>query len=218
MYTGVKIPGIRPATFNNYEIGGWGEIIKDHLSIDVSAYELYGTNEIVSVKLGDGSTENRNSGKTSHRGVETGVNFKPVKSVSVRFSGAYSEHKFEEFIEKGNNYNGNEMNSAPHWLHNVEVWYRPEFLKGFRLGAEWQKVGSYYMDPENTVKYKGYDVINLRAGYQYNAIEVWCNVLNVMDSYYSYISSKSGSRYSYQLAEPRNFTIGISYNLGGLIK
>jgi iron complex outermembrane recepter protein len=217
MYTGVKVPNISPSVFYNYEVGGWMEIVRNKLSVDASAYKLNGTNEIISVKLDDGSTENRNAGKTSHKGIEFGLNASPVTEITVRFSGAYSVHKFDAFVEKGNNYNGNEMNNAPHWIHNAEVWYKPSFVKGLRVGAEWQKVGSYYMDPKNTAKYKGYNVLNLRAGYQYNGFEIWLNVLNVTNNYYSYISTKSTS-YSYTLAEPRSFNLGISYDLGQLLK
>lgn len=217
MYTGVKVPDIQPSVFYNYEVGGWMEVVKNKLSIDASAYRLNGTNEIISVKLDDGSTENRNAGKTSHKGIEFGLNASPVKDLTFRISGAYSQHKFIAFVEKGSNYNGNEMNGAPHWMHNAEVWYKPSFAKGLRIGAEWQKIGSYYMDPKNTVKYEGYNVVNLRAGYQYKGFEVWLNVLNATNNYYSYISTKSTS-YSYQLAEPRNFNIGIAYDLGRLIK
>jgi iron complex outermembrane receptor protein len=216
MYTGVKVPDIKPSVFYNYEAGGWAEIVRNKLSVDISAYSLKGTNEIISVKLDDGSSENRNAGETSHRGIEIGMNATPLKDVTMRFSGAYSIHKFTRFIEKGINYNGNEMNGAPHWMNNAEIWYKPSFVKGLRIGAEWQKIGSYFMDPKNTVKYEGYDVLNLRAGYQFNGLEVWVNVMNATDNYYSYISSKSTS-YSYQLAEPRNFNVGISYDLGQLL-
>ena len=217
MYTGVKVPDIKPSVFYNYEVGGWMEIIKNKLSVDASAYRLNGTNEIISVKMDDGSTENRNAGKTSHRGIEFGLNAAPISDITIRFSGAYSKHEFVSFVEKGNSYTGNEMNNAPHWIHNAEIWYKPFFAKGLRLGAEWQKVGSYYMDPKNTVKYEGYNVVNLRAGYQFKGFEVWLNVMNAGDNYYSYISTKSTS-YSYQLAEPRNYNIGVSYNFASLLK
>jgi outer membrane receptor protein involved in Fe transport len=218
MYTGVKTPRIRPAIFFNREIGGWADIIKEQLSVDVSAYQLNGSDEIISVRLEDGSTENQNAGSTSHKGIEFGLNYKPIKTVSLRFSGAYSEHRFTEFIEKGVNYSGNEMNNAPRWMHNTELWYRPAFAQGLRVGVEWQKVGSYFMDPQNTTKYKGYNVFNFRAAYQYKATELWINLLNATNNYYSYISSKSGSRYSYQVAEPVNITIGVSFDLGQLVK
>lgn len=217
MYRGVKVPSLNPSTFYNYEIGGWAELIKNILSADVSAYWLEGTNEIVSVRLDDGSTENRNAGKTLHKGIELGVNATPVKAISIRFSGAYSKHEFTQFVEKGASYNGNEMNGAPRWMHNAEVWYKPGFVKGLRVGVEWQKLGSYFMDPKNTAKYEGYDVFHIRAGYQFKGFEVWINMMNAGDKYYAYTASKSTS-YSYTLAEPRHFNIGVSYDFGSLFK
>lgn len=218
MYKGVKVPDLSPSIFYNYEIGGWWEIIRNKLSADISLYHLKGTNEIISVRLNDGSSENRNTGKTLHRGIEMGVKARLIKDVDIRFSAAYSKHKFIEFIEKGTNYNDNEMNGAPHWLHNTEIWYTPSFVKGLRVGVEWQKQGSYYMDPLNTARYKGFDVFHFRTGYQWKQFEVWVNVMNITDNYYSYISTKSASGDSYTPAEPRNFNLGISYDFGNLFK
>lgn len=218
LYTGVKVPDLNPSVFYNYEIGGWLEVIKNRLSVDVSAYRLKGTNEIVSVKQDDGSFANQNAGRTMHQGIEFGMNATPVKDISFRLSGAYSKHEFTEFVEKGIQYNGNEMASAPNWIFNTEVWYRPSFVKGFRIGAELQYVGSYFVDPQNTAKYKGYNALNLRAGYRFKGIEIWLNVLNATDNYYSYITSKSSFGYSYQVAEPRNFNVGVSYDFVNLFK
>jgi iron complex outermembrane receptor protein len=218
LYTGVKVPNIQPSVFYNYEAGGWAEIIKNILSVDLSAYNLKGTNEIVSVKLDDGSFANQNAGETSHKGLEFGMMATPSKEISFRVSGAYSEHRFVEFIEKGAKYNGNQMNNAPNWMYNSEVWYKPRFVRGFRIGAELQHIGSYYTDPQNTTKYKGYNVLNLRTGYQFKGLEIWMNILNITDNYYSYITTKSSFGYSYQLADPRNFNIGLSYEFSRLLK
>lgn len=216
LYTGVKVPNIDPSIFYNYEIGGWAELIKNKISVDISAYRLNGTNEIVSVKLDDGSFINQNAGKTAHQGIEFGMLATPVKSVTVRLGGAYSEHKFVNFVEKGTVYNGNQMNNAPNWMYNTEVWFKPAFINGLRIGAELQHIGSYFVDPLNTAKYSGYNVLNLRAGYKFKGVEVWLNVINATDNYYSYIASKSSFGYSYQLAEPRNFNVGLSYDFGNL--
>ena len=218
MYRGVKVPNIKPSVFYNYEAGGWMEVIKSKLSFDVSVYKLDGTNEIISVRLDDGTSENRNAGKTSHKGIEMGVNAMPLKDITFRFGGAYSQHRFTEFVEKGNNYNGLEMNGAPQWMHNAEVWYKPSFVKGLRIGAEWQKIGSYYMDPKNTTQYEGYNAVNLRAGYAFKGFDVWVNVMNALDTYYAYAASKSNSGYSYTPGEPRNFNAGISYDFGKILK
>jgi outer membrane receptor protein involved in Fe transport len=218
LYTGVKVPNLNPSIFYNYEIGGWAEIIKNKLSVDASLYRLQGTNEIVSVKLDDGSFANQNAGRTLHRGIEAGLNATPASSVTLRVSGAYSKHEFLEYVEKGAKYSGNEMANAPRWTCNAEVWYKPSFAKGLRLGAEWQHVGRYFVDPQNTATYNGYQSLNLRAGYQLKGFDVWVNVLNATNNYYSYITSKSAFGYSYQLAEPRNFNVGVSYDFANLFK
>jgi outer membrane receptor protein involved in Fe transport len=216
MYRGVKVPNLSPATFYNYEMGGWAEIIKNRLSGDVSIYRLKGTNEIVSVRLDDGSTENRNTGEIAHSGIEFGLNATPVKDITVRFTGAYSQHRFTKFIEKGINYSGKDMAGAPAWMHNAEAWYKPSFVKGLRVGAEWQRVGSYFMDPANTTRYEGFHTLHLRAGYQWQGAEVWMNVMNASDRYYAFVASRSATGFSYTPAEPRNITVGVSYDFGKL--
>jgi len=218
LYTGVKVPNLDPSIFYNYEVGGWIEIIKNHLSGDVSAYRLTGTNEIINVKLDDGSFANQNAGKTLHRGIELGLNATPLKDVTFRLSGAYSKHEFINYVEKGVPYNGNEMANAPNWIYNSEVWYKPAFIKGFRVGVELQHVGNYFVDPQNTAKYQGYNALNVRTGYRLNGFEIWVNILNATSNYYSYITTRSAFGYSYQVAEPRNFNVGMCYDFANLFK
>jgi outer membrane receptor protein involved in Fe transport len=194
------------------------EILTGKLSADLSVYHLEGNNEIINVKLDDGSYTNQNAGKTSHQGIEFGIKGTATKTISFRLSGAFSRHTFTRFVEKGITYDGNRMNNAPNWIYNAEAWYRPAFIKGLRLGTELQHVGSYYVDPLNTSKYGGYDVLNLRAGYTIQGVEVWLNILNVTNNYFSYITTKSSFGYSYQLAEPLNFNLGLSYDFGKLFK
>lgn len=218
MYTGTKVPDLEPSVARNYEIGGWMEIIRKVLTADISAYKLNSTNEIVSTKLDDGSFANVNAGKTLHQGIELGVTVTPIQEVTVRLSGAYSKHMYVEYREKGESFDGNEMNGAPNWMYNTEVWYRPASVKGLRLGAELQHIGDYFADAKNTSVYNGYTILNLRAGYEFRSMEIWINALNVTDSYYANIVTKSNSGYSYTLADPRNINIGFAYNFGNLFK
>lgn len=218
MYNGVKVPDLKPSVARNYEAGGWFEIINKVLTAELSVYRLNSTNEIVSTKLDDGSFANRNAGRTMHQGVEVGVSATPLKELTIRWSGAYSKHKFVEYREKGETYDGNEMNGAPNWMYNTEVWYKPVFMKRFRIGAELQHVGDYYADAKNTSAYEGYTVLNLRAGYEFRSIEIWINAMNITDNYYASIVTKSNSGYSYTLADPRNINIGFAYNFGNLFK
>jgi outer membrane receptor for ferric coprogen and ferric-rhodotorulic acid len=121
---------------------------------------------------------------------------------------------------------GNQINSAPQFIGNAEVTYRPAYAKGLRLLAEWQMMSSYFMDPTNLVKYDGFHVFNFRAGYNFahsrsrymRGAEVWINIINAMDTYYAVNSSRSSFGRNYTLGEPRNINIGISYNFGNLFK
>jgi iron complex outermembrane recepter protein len=218
LYTGVKVPGLSPSVFYNYEVGGWQALIKNKLSLDFSAYILNGTNEVISVKLDDGSFENQNTGKTAHKGIELGLKYLPAKSIAINLTGAFSDHKFVEFVEKGTDYSGNKMSNAPNLIYNADVWYKPACLKGIRVGAELQHIGSYYASPQNTSSYDGYNLLNIRAGYAGKGFDLWLNMLNATNNYYSYITTKSSFGYSYQLAEPRNFNIGVSYDFANLFK
>jgi hypothetical protein len=44
-----------------------------------------------------------------HQGIELGVTATPVKEVTLRWSGAYSKHKYVHYREKGEVFDGNEM-------------------------------------------------------------------------------------------------------------
>ncbi|MFL5746707.1 MAG: TonB-dependent receptor [Niastella sp.] len=214
LYVGVKVPFLGSQTFYNYEVGGWFSLLKNKLYADWSWYLLNGTNEIISVKNPDGSTENQNAGKTKHTGIEYGITWRPVNELSVRFSAANSKHTFGDYVEKGVAYNHNQLAGGPRFIGNAEVTYKPVFAKGLRVGAEWQHIGSYFMDNANTKKYSGYDLLNLRAGYTIHAFEVWVNAMNATNKYYSTYASKSGSTLSYNLGDPREINVGIAYKFG----
>ena len=85
-------------------------------------------------------------------------------------------------------------------------------MKGFRLGAEWQHLGKYWMDDANTRRYGGFDIVNFRTGYQVGAFEVWVNALNAFNKYYAALATKSTYGYSYNLGDPREVTVGVLWH------
>jgi len=220
LYSSVKVaPYLLPQTFTNYEVGGWLSLFKNKLYADWSVYRLEGRNEIISVKQPDNSYVNQNAGSTRHMGIEYGITWKPINDLSVRFSGTNAKHTFIDNIVKGVNYNGKEMSGAPHFTSNAEITYKPSFAKGLRLSAEWQHQGAYFMDDLDGYKYKGFDVVNVRAGYQLKGFEIWVNVLNAGNLYYSVFASKNATSggsasYAYSLGDPREITLGLAWHFG----
>lgn len=220
LYSSVKeAPYLLPQTFTNYEVGGWASLLKNKIYLDWSLYRLIGTNEIISVKQPDNSTVNQNAGSTKHIGIEYGITYKPINDLFIRFSGTNAKHTFITNVVKGVDYSGKEMSGAPRFTSNAEIMYKPSSIKGFRIGAEWQHQGSYFMDDLDKYKYGGFDVLNLRAGYQIKRFEIWINALNATNVYYSTFASKNAttggsSSYSYSLGDPREITIGLAYRFG----
>lgn len=215
LYRGVKVPTLKPAYFNNYEAGGWAAFLDDRLYLDLSLYHMEGTNEIISVLLDDGSVENRNAGKTRHTGIEYVLTYAPFRSLSLRFTSTNALHSFVRYEEEGQQLAGNRMAAAPTWMANAEVLYRPPFIPGTRAGLEWAHVGQYFMDPQNTMRYGGYDLVNLRLGYMVKGIELWMNVRNLTDVLYASIASKSRWGQQYNRGTPRSVSFGVGYLIGG---
>lgn len=214
LYRGVKVPVLRPSTFDSYEAGGFFQF-NGRVRGDFSVYRMDGTDEVIAVRLEDGSQENRNAGRTRHAGVEYGVTFAPARGLNVRFGGANARHTFVRYEDQGQRLDGNAMDAAPGWMANAEVLYEPPALPGTRFGLGWEHVGPYYMDPQNTLRYGGYDLLTLRLGYAFRGVDVWMNVQNAADIHYATIAAKSRFGQQYNPGAPRSVSFGVGYRIGG---
>lgn len=214
LFNSVKVPYLQPQTFVNYEAGGWLSLLQHKLYADWSVYLMNGSNEIISVRQDDGTSQNQNAGKTKHRGVEYGITYRPDRQWMIRLSGTNARHTFTRYAEKGVDVSNNEMSGAPRFIANAEVMYKPAFFKGFRIGLEWQHLGKYWLDNVNTQRYNGFDVLNARSGYNIGRFEVWVNALNVLNKYYATFASRSAYGYSYNLGDPQEWNAGVACRFG----
>ncbi len=217
------VPLLDPSTFYNIELGGWVGLLNNKLYLDFAVYSLKGKDEVVSVTTKvDGITlrENQNVGETKHSGVEFGINYKPIEGLSIRYNGAYSKHEYVDFVTKivdgepVKDYSGNEMPGAPEWVTNAGIDYKPKaFLKGFRIGLEWQHVSEYFTDQENEYTYEGYDAFNARLGYDMKHFGFWMNVMNLSDKLYATRANTAWGRTTYTPGMPRTLVFGVNYKL-----
>lgn len=211
---------LEPAKFNNYEIGGFLNLLNSKLFIDYSLYYLEGKNEQLSIILANGTRDTRSAGEILHKGIEFGANYKPTQEWNIRVGGTYAIHKYIDFkisdrptdlIQK---FDGNDMPAAPKWVSNSEVSYYPKWLPNLQTSIEWQYVSKYFQDQINTVEYAGYNFFNARIGYAYKSIEFYTNILNLTDKLYAYNVSRGNNatdKSIYNVAAPRTFVFGIEY-------
>lgn len=220
LYSSRQMTPLKEAVFYNYELGGWLPLFNNKLNLELTAYNMEGKNEIISVLMSDNTTQKQNAGATRHTGLEYSLIWLPSSEWRVRFGGTHSAHRYVEYSEvnsgKTVKYNGNRMINAPRWIANSEITWKPGFIEGFRTSAEWQHIGRYYVNSANSKTYNGFDIFNLRLGYDLRktvarGAGIWFNVLNLSDELYA--NTVTGNKYgvTYNAAPPRTFSLGLSY-------
>ncbi|HEV2830585.1 MAG TPA: TonB-dependent receptor, partial [Hanamia sp.] len=212
LYRGVQVPTLQPSTYKNYEIGGWFAFADNKGYAEASLYKLDGRNEIISVRLIDGSYENQNAGVTNHKGIEWNIKYAPEEEINFRVGGTVSKHKYVTYVQQGKSFSGNEMAQSPSYILNGEVTYKPDYLRGFRIALEGQSLGSYFTDPENTASYKGFAMFNARMGYTKKSFEIWINCINLTNNNYAVTVEKSAYGTSYRPGQLRAINVGLAYH------
>lgn len=213
LFTGVQVPTLKPSTYNNYEIGGWLGFNEGRGTVDITLYKMDGKNEIMSVRQTDGTYRNQNVGKTTHHGIEASVRYALLKGLVIKAGGTIARHEYKEYVKDGKDLSGNEMSQAPSHIANSEISFKPGFIKGFRISVEWQSMGNYFTDPQNTAKYKGFNIFNARTGYQYKSVELWVNCLNVANTVYATTVDKSAWGTTYRPGQLRTFNVGVAWKI-----
>lgn len=223
---------LEPAQFTNAEIGGWATLLNRRLNIDWAVYRMRGRNELLNIRQPDNSTDYQSAGRTLHRGIEYNLTYKPNRDWTLRLGGTNALHRFEDFAVSNRqtdavrNLGGFDMPQAPRWIANAEVTYKPRWMKGLRTALEYQRIGPWYQNGINTVRYedrgafgaRGVSVLNLRAGYEWKGLEVYANVLNLSNELYAHNATRGNNptdRTTFTPAAPRTVVLGLQYTFSG---
>jgi outer membrane receptor protein involved in Fe transport len=156
----------------------------------------------------------QNAGATNHRGVEIGAGAALVRGLRLDAAVSYAKHTYVEWEPRpGVDYTGNEMELAPRFLGNARLSYRPAVFSTGVVAVEWVRLGSYWMDPENTHRYDGHDLFNVFATVPLvQHLELSARITNLADRRFAETSSfnqQQGERY--RPGAPRQFFLGAQY-------
>ncbi len=220
LYGTNSVPNLRPATYNNVELGLRSSFLDGALKLDSAIYQLNGTDTIVSYTITPGVSENRNAGKTHSKGLELGLNY-AAGAFDARVGTTIASHRFDQYSASPTlNYSGKAMPQAPNSLTNLEVGYRP--VEAARVALAVVKQGSYWMNNANTVSYAGHTLLNASGSYTFaGGWEGWLQGRNLTNKLYSESSSSSYSgvgaytpnvQNSYTPGAPRSVMVGVTYN------
>lgn len=146
-----------------------------------SAYFMNKENEIIN----DSSRANLNGSHTRHQGLELMVGVDLTETLAVRGVVNLASHTYENsLVSGGANIDGNDTDGAPNVFGNLRLAWQP--VNNFVTELEWVNMGEYYTNPENTARYEGHDLLNLRSQYQMNDnLRFSLNVMNLTDVGYA---------------------------------
>jgi outer membrane receptor for ferric coprogen and ferric-rhodotorulic acid len=221
-----------PAVFNNIEIGGWATALHKKIYFDWAIYQMKGQNELLNIRQQDNSFDYQSAGETLHRGIEYSITYKSNSQWFMRFGGTNAVHRYIKFdlslraSDLIKNVDGKDMPVAPTWIYNTEIIYKPIWLKGFRIAAEWQRLNGYFQNQVNSMKYedrgflgaKGVSLLNIRAGFQVKSVELFMNILNASNELYANNITRGNlptDRPNFTASAPRTVTVGMQYNFVG---
>jgi outer membrane receptor protein involved in Fe transport len=182
------------------------------LSLDVAVYTMTKTDDILTLTNTDGSTQTANAGETLHRGVELGAGVPLGDRLRLDASRSIAEHTYEDRRPTDAvDITGNEMEDAPRQLGHASLSWRTPLVDGSVLTAEWQRVGNYWMDADNTHRYPGHDLFGMRLSVPvYSRTTLFARLTNLTDERYAESSAYTAARgEEFAPGLPRAFYLGV---------
>jgi outer membrane receptor protein involved in Fe transport len=208
---------LEPVKADNYEIGT-RIAVGGRVSFEATVYQLDIEDDILT--LTDPLTGLRtasNAGATRHRGIELGTAIEPINGLRFDGSWTFTKQQYLEWRPSGTqDYSGNEIDIAPSNMGRIGVTVSPRAFGRGHLAGELLHMGSYWMDPQNTEKYRGHDVFAVSGSVpvtgQLDLIGRIHNVGNTRFAETSSFTTLQGRRY--RPGPPRTFYLGVQYRFG----
>ena len=197
-------------TMDSFEIGARGSAANGQLVFDIAAYLAEKENFF----FRDSDGLNVTDGSTEHQGIEAQAawDVRGDGVFTVSGTATYAEHTytFDRIVASGSEVirAGNDVDTAPNWLGDLTLTWRPNARFNASLSAEY--IGEYFTNPGNTQTYPGHTLTNARAEYTLaNDLEAFIIVRNLFDLNYADRADFAFGSNRYFPGEPMNATIGI---------
>jgi outer membrane receptor protein involved in Fe transport len=206
--------GLVPVKVDSYEAGARG-VLGGRVSYDLSLYDMIKTDDILGYTNPDGTVETVNAGRTLHRGMELGVGAEVVSGLRANAALSLARHRYAAWSPKpGVELSGKEMEIAPETLVNLGLAYSPSFYAGSAFAVEWTRIGSYWMDPQNTHRYPGHGLVSVRTTLPIaGRIGVFARVSNLTDRRFAESAVYTAARgEEFAPGMPRTLYLGLQRN------
>jgi outer membrane receptor protein involved in Fe transport len=207
LQSGQQIADLKSERLDSFEIGI--RTLRKHWSADLSVFTMRKRDSI----FRDAEGFNVSGARSKHRGLESAVDLQLGSSWLLKLAASYARHTydFDVVASRGETFvSGRDVDTAPHWLGNVELRFEPD--RQFNAGLQWTTIGEYYLDAENRFRYPGHAIWNLRAGVQLaRALELIVRLNNLTDREYADRADYAFGNYRYFPGRGRELFAEIRY-------
>jgi iron complex outermembrane receptor protein len=218
-------PALRASSSQHYEVGvKW---LPSQMSrVDLTAYQIDSSDEIVVSTSSAGKTAFKNAPGTQRRGVELSTNSWLTPNVSAQLSSSWIDASFTQTYTSGANNvaAGNKMPGIPqHFVFSELLWTSQAVgagnraaRLGTRAGVEFVSAGRLYANDTNADSANGYNVLNAKVSQGWalgrSLLTAYARVDNLSDKRYvgSVIVNQSAKQF-YEPAPGRNWTLGLRW-------
>ncbi|MEQ6121935.1 TonB-dependent receptor [Reichenbachiella sp. MALMAid0571] len=209
---------IRPEKGLNYELGIKGSAPGGKVYAELVYYTMRINDLLVARRNSELDYSGYNAGKSTHNGVEMLINHQLLKTNTITIDQSFSytlmRYRFDEFTDddKGD-FSGNKLTGVPSYTTNYYI--NIESNIGVYARVNWQSVGEMPILDDNSVFSDGYNLVNLKIGFQQEfdklSVNVYGGINNLLDEKYAsmlQINPNFNKRYYYP-GLPVNFFSGI---------
>ena len=219
-------PDIQPERGMNYEIGGRGTALDNRLFFDVTLYSMRIRDLLVARRTAADAFIGVNAGRTTHNGLELSANYQLVRDghpfleqATLFTSLSYNQYQFDEFLDEGNDYSGNDLTGVPNAVFNAGADFI--FKNGLYANFNLLAVGAMPITDANTVYSDPYEVANFKAGFRKGLgkafeLDVFAGINNLFDEKYAAMLGVNAG--SFGNNAPRYYYPGLPRNYYGSLK
>lgn len=209
LQAGQSSANLKTETIGSLELGMRGLLQRkgQELTYELNLFNMEKRNFIFQ----DSQRQNINGGETTHQGLEFSFRYRFLEQFYLSTAGSLATHKYDNALTLSRqNIQGNIIDTAPKKVGSAQLGWRSE--NGNKLELEWQHLGSYYLNPENSAEYTGHNIINLRASFELSSqLSLSARLLNLSNKDYAERADFAFGNYRYFVGEPRSLFVGLRY-------
>ncbi len=209
--SGSLVGGVEEETSTTLELGY--RMQHEHGYLTVSVYQIDIDDAIVLARDSSDDTYRTNAGKVKHTGIELEAlhHLSPDWSAQLAFS--HSRHKFDDYINNGVDYSGNEQMLGPNNKGTASLLWHPTNLPKLNLQLQFDYFGNYWMDDANSRRGDGYSLAHLKARYAFTPdLILSARIENLFDRHYAYQSELSWGREAYYPGTPLTVHAALEFS------